>query len=115
LLTVIEVERRRLIVERPALPPSRVPRRQREDALVTVETRRILCEEAVEEFFQIDNGGLGADIEDLTLDHDLPGPVLTRVESRRHPGGARAQQRSTAENLGAHVVRLQRTTEDPLE
>src|SRR3712207_8608601 len=58
-------------------------RSQREGALVAVEIRQILSEEAVQEFFQIDEGGLGADIEDLALDHDPPFPVLARVESRR--------------------------------
>src|SRR3712207_9585707 len=77
-------------------------RSQREGALVAVEIRQILGEEALQEFFQIDEGSLGADIEDLALDHDPPFPVLARVESRRHPVGARAQQRSTAENIGAH-------------
>src|SRR5918998_4951797 len=115
MLAVIQVEHRYLIVDRPALPLSRVPRRQREGALVAVEIRQILGEEVVQEFFQIDDGALGADIEDMTLDHDPPFPILARVESRRYPGGACAQQRSTAEKIAAHVVRPQRAAEDPLE
>src|SRR3712207_4006809 len=106
MLAVIQVEHRYLIVDRPALPLSRVPRRQREGALVAVEIRQILGEEVVQEFFQIDDGALGADIEDMPLAHDPPSPAPARVKPGGHPGGAWAQKGSPAEKIAAHVARL---------